>query len=321
MKDIEFLAIGDLATDVFIRLEDAAAHCHLDRGHMELCVGFGDKIPYEFVKEIYAVGNSPNASVCASRLGLKTALISNIGDDNNGKKSIEILKSEGVSTEYITIHKNAKTNYHYVLWFEDDRTILVKHENYDYKLPSFEPPQWLYLSSLGRGTEQYHKDIINYLKKYPEIKLAFQPGTFQIKLGAEKLKEIYKRAEILAINKREAQMILGTQEKKEALLLEKLINLGPKSVLMTDGKNGAYFYDGGEIVFTPPFKDIKPPCERTGAGDSYTSTFVAATHLGKKPKEAMLWASVNAMSVVQKIGPQEGLLGREEIEKALAQLN
>lgn len=317
MKDFDLVAIGDLATDAFIRLEDAAAHCHLDKGHLELCVGFGDKIPYEFMKEVCAVGNSPNASVCASRLGLKTALVSDIGKDENGQKALSSLLAEGVDASFIREHDGKNTNYHYVLWFEDDRTILVKHEQYDYVLPDFGEPKWVYLSSIGRGTEKYHEEISAYLEKHPAIRVAFQPGTFQIKLGARKLKKIYERAEILALNKKEAQWVLESKENGEEKLLRGLRELGPKGVLMTDGKNGAYFYDGKDILFAPPYPDSKPAYERTGAGDSYTATFVSAIHLGKTPKEAMLWASINAMSVVQKIGAQEGLLKREEIEKTV----
>ena len=80
---INFLAIGDIVTDAFIKLKDAEEL--INHGTLELCVRFGDKVPYESVTVVPAVGNSPNAAVSASRLGLNSAVVTNIGDDNNGK--------------------------------------------------------------------------------------------------------------------------------------------------------------------------------------------------------------------------------------------
>ena len=48
---------------------------------------FGDKVPYESVNVIPAVGNSPNAAVASTaRLGLSTALMTNMGDDQTVKR-------------------------------------------------------------------------------------------------------------------------------------------------------------------------------------------------------------------------------------------
>jgi len=123
-KKIDFLAIGDITTDAFIRLKDAEVHCNINSDKCELCVRFGDKIPYEFVEVVRAVGNSPNAAVGASRLGLSSALLTSMGDDQNGKECLEALKKDKVSTDYIKIEKGKPTNYHYVLWYGADRTIL-----------------------------------------------------------------------------------------------------------------------------------------------------------------------------------------------------
>src|SRR3989338_7416582 len=116
----DFIAIGDLVTDAFIKLDNSFAHIDIDKGTREICMRFADKIPYEQVYEIPAVGNSPNASVAAARLGVKSALVSNIGGDRWGKDCLAALKAEKVKTKFIKIHKDKKTNYHYVLWFDDD---------------------------------------------------------------------------------------------------------------------------------------------------------------------------------------------------------
>ncbi|KKP85799.1 hypothetical protein A3B84_01005 [Candidatus Nomurabacteria bacterium RIFCSPHIGHO2_02_FULL_35_13] len=317
MKKIDFLAIGDIVTDAFIKIKDAHVHCKIDTEACELCLRFGDKVPYESLNVIPAVGNSPNAAVSAARLGLSTALITNIGDDQNGKDCLVSLKKDGVSTDYITVEKNKNTNYHYVLWYDIDRTILIKHTEFDYKFPKLGEISWIYLSSLAKNSLPYHEEILEFLKKNPETKLAFQPGTFQIKFGAENLKDIYKRTEIFFCNLEEAQKILKNENKDVFVLSKGIANLGPKMVVISDGPKGAYFYKDGELWYNPIYPDIVPPLERTGAGDAFSSTFTAALALGKSPLEAFSWGPINSMSVVQKIGAQEGLLSKKKLEEYL----
>src|SRR3989344_511913 len=319
MFKLDILAVGDMTTDAFIRVKDASVHCDINRDKCELCLKFADKVPYEFVEVIRAVGNSANAAVSAARLGLKSALMANIGKDVNGKECVAELKKNKVATKYITVHKKMETNYHYVLWFEDERTILVKHQLFPYKFVApRKSPHWLYLSSLAENSLPYHLEIADYLKKHPETKLAFQPGTFQMKLGREKLSDLYRLSQVFFCNTEEARRILGITDHIEfAPLLEKMRALGPKIVVITDGPKGAYVDDGLHKLFMPPYPDPKPPYERTGAGDAFASTFVAALALGRSLEEALMWAPINSMSVVQDIGAQRGLLSREKLEQYL----
>lgn len=316
---IEFLAIGDIVIDAFIKLKNAHTHTGIDTPGAELCVVFGDKIPYEEVYVLNAVGNSPNAAVSAQRLGLNTALVTNLGDDQNGRDCLEQLKKENIKTDYISIQKNKKTNYHYVLWFGVERTILVKHTEFDFKLPDFKDTEisWMYLSSLASNSLPYHLEIAEYLKQHPETKLAFQPGTFQMSLGIEVLKDIYAHTHVFFCNVEEAQKILNNASKDIKVLSDGIHALGPKIVAISDGPNGAYASDGEHVWFTPIYPDTAPAIDRTGAGDAFASTFTAALGLGKSIPEALSWGPINSMSVVQHVGAQAGLLSREKIEELL----
>lgn len=314
-KQYDFVAIGDTVTDAFIELEEAEVE--RNDGMTKICMRFGDKIPYKDVYIIPAVGNSANASVSASRLGIKSALVANIGDDYYGKECLDVFKAEKVGTNFIKTHKRKKTNYHYVLLFKAERTILIKHQEYDYALPNIGSPKWIYLSSLGSNSLQFHSVIEKYLNEHSEIKFAFQPGTFQMKLGKEKLAGLYKRADLFFCNKQEAQRILSVEEKDIKKLLSAIRELGPKIVVITDGADGAYAFDGKDTWFMPPYPDPKPPISRTGAGDAFSSTFTVAMALGKSVEEALMWGPINSMSVVQKMGARAGLLSRPELENYL----
>jgi sugar/nucleoside kinase (ribokinase family) len=321
IENFDFIAIGDITTDAFIRLKDASVHCQVNNESCEICLKFADKVPFEFSEVVKAVGNAANAAVAASRLDLNTAIITNVGDDENGRDCYKVLKSNGVSTKLMKTQAGKPTNYHYVLWYEAERTILVNHVNYDYSLPAqakrLHTNGWVYLTSLGNGTEKYHEEIADWVLSQPQIKLAFQPGTFQMKLGIDKLKKIYARTDVFICNKEEAERILGLGLSDIKVLLEGIRQLGPKTILITDGPKGAYLYDDA-MYFMPIYPDPKPPYERTGCGDAFAATFVSALALGKSTEEALMWAPVNSMSVVQYVGAQKGLLNRESLEAWLA---
>ena len=176
----------------------------------------------------------------------------------------------------------------------------------------------MYLSSLGENSIPFHHEIAEYLKKNKKVKLAFQPGTFQIKLGHETLKDLYEQTELFFCNKEEAQRILNSKEGEIKFLLHAMQELGPKIVVITDGPNGAYASDNKSGVWKMPmYPDPGPPVDRTGAGDSFSSTFTAALALGKTIPTALSWGPINSMNVVQHIGAQEGLLSMKEIKQYL----
>ena len=310
----KFFGIGDITTDAFITLLNARVHCNVNNLNCTLSMNFGDKIPFDSYKIVPGVGNSMNACVSASRLGLESFAVTNVGDDENGRNCLNVLKDEKVNTSYSKIHPKLKTNFHFVLSYEAERTILIKHEDYKYTLPEFDSvPDFVYLSSVGENLS-FLNNIGKYCKKN-NVKLVFQPGTFQLNTAPEKLNDVYKNTHIFACNVEESQKILKTQNSDIKFLLEGVKNLGPKIVLITDGPKGAYSYDGLEYLFCPAYPDPKPPVERTGAGDSFTSTFVSLYAKGGNIHECLLRAPINSMSVVQYTGAQKGLLTEEKIEE------
>ena len=319
-ENLDIIAIGDTVVDAFIRLVDAHLEeaDHIKTEEQQLCMPFATKIPYESVTVIPAVGNSANAAVASARLGLKTGLVTFLGNDVNGRECKFALENENICTEFLIMENGKFTNYHYVLWFKDERTILIKHETFKTYLPDIGKPKWVYLSSLGEHAKDLHFEIAAYIAKNPEVKLAFQPGTFQIKMGAELLKDVYAKTEFFCCNVEEAQKISGNTSHDLPTLLLAMQNLGPKIVCITDGKKGSFMRENDQNYFMPIYPDTKPPYERTGAGDAFCSTFVAALALGATPVEALSWGPINSMNVVQYVGAQKGLLKLDQIKEILA---
>ncbi len=310
------LCIGDIFTDIFIKLIQSEAHVTTDKdGAKWLNIPFGSKPPYDRADPIYSVGPSPNAGVSLARLGLRVGLMSWLGNDQVGKDSLVYLSHEHIDTAPMVTQKNTASNTYYVLRYGADRTILVKDEDFDYswKTPKTKP-DWVYLSLISENSWKLHQQLLDYLHDNPEIKFAFQPGTFHFKWGAKKLAKFYKRAEIVVMNREEAADVTGEPLDSLSGLANALHALGPKYVVITDGPSGSYASFDGHMVTIPNYPDPAPPLDRTGAGDAFASTIVGALALGESMESALTWAPINSMSVVQQLGAQAGLLTKEKIE-------
>lgn len=317
-KKYDLIAIGDCTIDAFIRLHDASVLCDINNANCQICLSFADKIPYETLTIVPAVGNSSNVAVGSARLGLKSAILTAVGDDYYGRQILGVYKKEGVSDKLVRINKGRLTNYHFVLNFKAERTILVKQNEFEYFDPEkIDDVGWIYFSSMGSNTLTFHERLVEHLGRHPKVKLAFNPGTFQLKLGKEKLKTIYERTYLLFVNREEGAKILGLTSLEIKPIFTGLHALGPKIVVITDGPAGAYASDGSKSYFMPSYPDPKPPFERTGAGDAFSTGFITALIYGLPITEALRWAPVNSMNVVQYTGAQEGLLTRQKLEELL----
>jgi len=155
-KQIDVLAVGDVVTDAFIKLLDEQARVEKDDKGPRLSLPFATKVPFDHSEVVEAVGNAGNASVVFARLGFSSALVANVGSDQYGRDIIAALHKNDVDTRFVHINPGRKSNYHYVLWYKEDRTILIKHEEYAYHWPRFriiDIPKWVYFSSLSQHAQ------------------------------------------------------------------------------------------------------------------------------------------------------------------------
>lgn len=313
MKKTKFdiVAIGDPTIDTFLFVDDI--EIKKINGQLKAIINWGDKLPVQKFARTVA-GNAANAAVGSSRLGLKTAFYTVLAHDMGGREIIHKMQKEKVSTDYIVIDEDHPTNASTVLSHDGERTIFVYHEHRKYKLPKLAPARWVYLTSMGEGFEKIYQDLAKYLDR-TKAKLAFNPGTFQLRKGPKYNKLMLERTEVLSLNKEEAQGWVGKSEDIE-LLSKKLQKLGPKIVVITDGRKGAYSYSDEGYFYIPEFPG--PRIEATGAGDSFTTAYVAALARGNTNKEALRWGPVNAGNVVMKVGPQAGLLTERQIKSKLS---
>lgn len=312
---LDLITIGDATLDVFLNLHEANVRCKAKTDECELCLNYADKIPVESMTRVPAAGNASNNAVGATRLGMKTAIVSVVGNDDTGETIMTYWKKEGLDTRFARIDKKRGTNYSTVLNFRGERTILVYHEKRDYRLPKNLPhAKWVYYTSMGKGSEVLHRSLLAYLKKNGS-RLVFQPGTYQLKLGIESLAPIMERSFIVIMNKEEAGRLVGNETKSMNELLSRVHAYGCKIAVITDGPKGAYAYDG-KIFLEQAIFDV-PVVERTGCGDAFATALMAGFHYGEALGEAMRWGTANSASKLGFIGPQKGLLTLPAMKKFL----
>lgn len=310
----DLLSIGDASLDVFMTPTESETLCQLDDKECFIAFSYGDKIPVKNL-EFAVGGNAANNTVGTRRLGLKTAIILTLGDDFVGNTIIEKLKSEGVDLTYVIQQPSTNSNYSTVISYGGERTILTYHAPRSYEFPVQLPlAPWVYLTSMGESFAPFYNHIVEWLLKNPSVKLAFNPGSWQVRAGLEVVGKILKLAHVVYVNREEAEKFTGMQNSqgKEKELLGSLAKLGPKVCIVTDGANGSYAFDGTRFIKC----GILPvdAYERTGAGDAYGSACLSALIRGKSLEEALLWGTVNSASVIGYVGAQKGLLREADMD-------
>lgn len=311
-KRFDIISIGDATLDTFVRVSEASVLCDINREACLLCFNYADKIPIERLDRT-AAGNAANNAVGSSRLGMKAAFYSVIGDDEIGHLIYQTMRAEGVATDYLRVDPKNESNYSVVLNYKGERTILVYHAPRTYRLPELATASWVYYTEIGENHENLETKLLVYVKK-TNAKLAYNPGTRQIREGIERMKKILKVTEVLFVNKQEAEKLAGRLGTIPALATA-LRDFGPTIVVITDGPRGAYVSDGRHTysIGVFPVKVV----EMTGAGDAFATGFLAALHHGRPVSEALRWGSANSTGVIGKIGPQAGLLTKSGMQKML----
>lgn len=314
---LDFISIGDSSIDAFHLLEDNEIElsCALDTKECRISLSYADKIPVKDFKLIFG-GNAANAAIGAARLGFQSGIITTVGDDPEGTAIRTEFAKEDVQTDYILTDHDHQTNYSTILSYKGERTILIYHAPRRYRLPKFSKPKWLYLTSMAKGSEVIFPELTDVIRR-DGLKIVFQPGTFQLRLGLKPARELLSHTEIIIMNKEEAELYLSMPNSPVEALVQGLLAIGPKIAVVTDARNGATAGHGQRRWHIRTRPEI-PRVESTGAGDAFSTALTGAIMYGHDIPTALRWGTLNAESVIQQIGPQAGLLTREAIEQQLA---
>lgn len=315
----ELLVIGDASIDQYMLIDTPDSFIDPKTNQKEICFIHGTKIPVKNFRATIA-GNVTHVGLGAQKLGIQTAIYTELGDDDNANKVIEAFKKEGIDTKLCKKNKNTNTNVHTIISSEGERTIFSYHKPRDYKLDfeTLPKPKWIFYTSLADGFEPFQAKLVEYLKANPEIALAFNPGTLQIRKGVDNLKNILQTTNVLFVNRQEAKILSDSTDKcSQGDIHKKLQKLGPKLTVVTDGAKGSSAHDGKNLFeLTAPTLDFDI-IDKTGAGDAYSAAFLAALHYKRPLREAMKWGNINSANTLRFVGGIKGLQTKEEIKAGL----
>ncbi len=277
-----------------------------------ICYPLGSKLQIGELA-FHTGGGGLNTAVCLSRLGFKTGYIGKIGDDLNGKVILDELKDEKI--DFLgKVSPSYHTGYSVVLdSIEKNRTILthrgandhLKKEDLDFK--KFKT-KWFSFSATLKDSYKSMEVIAQYAKDNG-IKISFNPNNYLVEKGSAFLEKVLKNTNILILNSEEAAHLVKASSRQEELL--KLKELGPEIVIITNGSNPIFCLNAKDEYYTVYPLDIKI-LEVTGAGDSFTASFLAGLIKKDDFIFALKLAIVNSHSILRHKGAKNILLSYEE---------
>lgn len=312
------LSIGGATYDLFLTMTSDAGWKD-DAIHLKA----GGKLRVGSVIETCG-GGACNTSVGFSRLGMNASFCGVIASDQWGEKLLSVMKKEKVNTDSATIVEHETSSFSIILSLKTgERTILytpgVNEHLHDvtFDKDAISKKSAVYLNHLSETSCVIENDMISALVKHPEIHLTWNPGGCQIEHGfdAPDKAALLRVTDLLLLNKEEAQAFTRTQSMDAARSL--LLKTGVKYVCITDGKNGTVASDGAKTWHCPILSNVKV-VDTTGAGDAFGTGVTWALITGKSLPEALRAGTLNAASVVGKVGAQAGLLTDTQILNELS---
>lgn len=337
----DVVTIGSATIDVFVKCNDAniVSVNSIDKKSEYMSYKYGAKMEIsDFDTKVG--GGGVNTAVNFANLGFNTSAIFKIGEDIYSKGVLKYFQDKNIDLSNIVQTHKTSTGFSIILVsFEGDRTVLahrggngeIKKE--DINFDAIKNAQLLYLAPLNGKSTKILEPIVEFAHEN-NTKICVNAGTSSIKKGFEYMKGILENAQVVVMNKEEAQMCTKIEVRPDSAeecfskekihpdivkMLKKLKVKDYQLIVITDGGNGAYAYTGDKIYYAPvyPGKVVST----LGAGDAFASTLCASLHktnydIGK----SILYASVNSGSVVSEFGATGGLLTFEEIQKKLKAL-
>ncbi|MFA6106372.1 MAG: PfkB family carbohydrate kinase [Patescibacteria group bacterium] len=293
-----------------------------------ICFEYGAKIKVDKAHFTFG-GGAANVAVSASRLGLKSAAMVSLGNDDRGKRIKENFKKEGVDTSLAQFTKKKETGFSFLITGQENEHVVFSNRaaNDELRIPStrddeliiLDKTKWVYITSLS-GEWQ---DVLSKVFKLSGPKIAWNPGHRQLMEGYKTLEKYLKKTEVLIVNKDEAiELVKSCKDftAKDSAFFNDMGNLlyaisswGSKIVVITNGKHGASVRAGNKNYYQKILKE-KKRVNTAGVGDAFGSSFIAGLEIYNSDiKKAMFLGVKNTASVVGHYGAQTGLLRKKDL--------
>lgn len=253
-----------------------------------------------------------NVACAASRLGLRTGMVSWVGDDAEGRQILADLQRFGVDTRHITVQPGTSTNYTTVLLDPSgEKAILIVPTSFD--ILALDPPLTAYLQSARLVyCAAYDPDQLRRVANVVHaagglVSTDIEPAAG---LADETLIDLLAVVDLAFIDAETA----AAEDYEETARYWR--GLGPELVIMTFGAAGSLACNATGLTRCPAFK--VPVIDTTGAGDCFTAAFLTA-YLRRLPLESTLrYASAAAALSIQGYGARSALPTDAQVHTFLA---
>jgi len=158
---------------------------------------------------------------------------------------------------------------------------------------------------LGNIDPELQMKVIDQMPSKPKL-VVLDTMNFWMDIALDKLKAVIAKVDVLTINDSEARQLSGEYSLVKAA--KKILNFGPKYLIIKKGENGALLFHENNIFFAPalPLEEVFDP---TGAGDTFAGGFIG--YLAKtgdisfeNMKRAIIYGSAMASFCVEKFGTE-----------------
>ena len=159
---------------------------------------------------------------------------------------------------------------------------------------------------LGNLMPSLQLKVLAQLTTRPKL-IVLDTMNFWMDIAMDDLKKVIEKVDVLTINDSEARQLSGEYSLVKAA--QKIIKMGPKTLIIKKGEHGALLFNKEEVFFAPalPLEDVFDP---TGAGDSFAGGFIGFLAKTKdisfeNMKRAIIYGSAMASFTVEKFGTEK----------------
>jgi ribokinase len=252
---------------------------------------------------IFGGGKGANQTLASVRSGAPTSILGSIGDDDFGRQRLADLERDGVDCQSVLVANNASSGVALITIEEDGdnriayipgATLTIRPEQAVEAINRVRPNAIMMTLELPHETMQ---SLITEGRKAGAAIIV--NATPEPASGAS----LAIQADILIVNETEALELLswGKDERNWESAASALRELGPQTVIITLGAEGAYVLGNDVSMISPPSVDV---VDTTGAGDAFCGAFAAQIANGADIEFAARAGVVAGALAVTKRGAQ-----------------
>jgi sugar/nucleoside kinase (ribokinase family) len=174
---------------------------------------------------------------------------------------------------------------------------------------------------LGNLAPAVQMRVIDQIPNRPKL-VVLDTMNFWMDSAWDDLMRVIGKIDVLTINDEEARQL--SKEYSLVRAARKILEMGPKYLIIKKGEHGALLFDKNNVFFAPalPLEEVADP---TGAGDTFAGGFIgylASTQniSFENMKRAIIVGSAMASFTCEKFGPDRLLeLSKTEINERIEQ--